>query len=479
MHSFHSNQQQPPPLAGAVMTDLTYRLHAILAGAWRQRYLIVLPILILSLVGLIVGLSSPKRFSAHTSMLIQETAKMNPFLEDLAVSSMLKERMSALQTLLHSRHILSAVAEERGLLKKESEPIERDQVIDELSGALKVKMEGKDLIRIDYLSSTPEGMKETLESVSKHFVEQLLAPERSSMKDSTYFLSQQLQQRRKDLDKAETVLANFKNDHASALPELHAGNIARLAQLRQRLAEREAELAGMEKSLGGLDRQISQTNPVLGRLEEKIITLRGDLAMLRARYTDQHSEVKAALRNLGRLEDERRRLLTRGETGLEMQQLWDIASSAAVDKEKGKGETLLISQLGNLQLARSKVEGLHEESRRLKEMVTDLQQQTEDFGKHEQQLTRVQRDLNVKRALYEELLRRYEMARVTGSLGAFEQAKRVKVIDRPFTPSASSNPPLLLFIIGGALGGLFLGCGIATLLELCDTTIRRRKQLER
>ncbi len=234
----------------------------------------------------------------------------------------------------------------------------------------------------------------------------------------------------------------------------------------------------MEKSLGGLDRQLSQTNPVLGRIEDQVVTLRGDLAMLRARYTDQHSEVKAALRKLSHLEDERQQLLAQGNPGLEMQQLWDIAGSVAVTKAGELGQPLLISQLENLQLARSKVEGLHEETRRLKEMIDDLQQQTTGFGKQEQQLTKLQRDLKVKRELYEELLHRYEMALVTGSLGDFEQAKRVKVIDRPFTPSAPSNPPLLLFITGGALGGLLLGCGLATLLELSDTRVRRRKQLE-
>ena len=54
--------------------------------------------------------SLPKNYASHTSMLIQETAKMNPFLEDLAVSSMLDEQMSALKALLNSRHILGAVA---------------------------------------------------------------------------------------------------------------------------------------------------------------------------------------------------------------------------------------------------------------------------------------------------------------------------------------------------------------------------------
>lgn len=65
-------------------------------------------------MGVVIGLLSPKQYVSHTSMLVQETSKMNPFLEDLAVSSQMKERFSGLQTLLHSRHILGKVALEQG-----------------------------------------------------------------------------------------------------------------------------------------------------------------------------------------------------------------------------------------------------------------------------------------------------------------------------------------------------------------------------
>ena len=459
------------------MNDLYYRMHHILAGAWRRRYVIVTPVLVLPILGVLVSMVTPKKFTAHTSMLIQETAKMNPFLEDLAVSSMLKERMAALQTLLHSRHILGAVADERGLLDANSSAERRDEVIAELSSALKVDMAGKDLIRIDFAANSADGMKEMLETVSKHFVEQLLAPERSSMKDSAYFLAKHLKLRREDLDKGESELANFKDEHAAELPELHASNITRLSQLRQRLAEREAELAGAQKSLGGLNRQLSRTNPVVGRIEEQIVTTRGELALLKARYTNGHSGVRGALRTLRRLEEERQRVLATGERPLDPDKLWDIASTAQIGNDDS-AQPLLVAQLENVLLARSKHDGLQEETTRLRSLIEELATKTAGFGNHERELLRIQRDLKVKRALYEDLLNRYEMARVTGSLGNFEQSKRIKIIDRPFTPTAPSNLPMLLFALGGLLGGIFLGSGLALVAELTDNTIRRRDQLQ-
>jgi len=70
------------------------------------------------------------------------------------------------------------------------------------------------------------------------------------------------------------------------------------------------------------------------------------------------------------------------------------------------------------------------------------------------------------------------MARVTGSLGDFEKEKRIKIIDRPFTPSRPKNFPVILFVLGGVFGGLFFGSGLAIVFELFDNTIRRKDRLE-
>ena len=458
-------------------SSLSLRLYHALDGAWRRRYLIVLPILLLPFLGLTVGLVTPKKYAAHTSMLIQETAKMNPFLEDLAVSAMIKERVAALDTLLHSRFILKGVAQTRELITSDTPPIEQDRIISYLSSSLSMSMPGKDMIRIDYRASRPEGMKEMLEAVTTHFVEQLLAPERSSLTDSATFLKENLELRRKELEESEAALADFRSQHANTLPELHSNSASRLAHLQQRLIEREALLAGAQRNLGGLDQQLSKTNPVLGRIEEQIVLIRGEMTLLMANYTERHSKVQAAVRKLRRLESERINLLKdSGKNAINPDQLWSIASTARLSEDQG-GQPLLISQLENLQNVRGEVNALTEEVLSLRRSINQLQQQASSLGQQEQQLSKLQRDLKVKRELYENLLERYEMARLTGSLGLFEQEKRIKLIDRPFTPSRPTNLPLMLYIIGGLLGGIFLGLGLALVAELIDSTVRRREQL--
>ncbi|GAL11030.1 polysaccharide biosynthesis chain length regulator SypO [Vibrio astriarenae] len=67
---------------------------------------------------------------------------------------------------------------------------------------------------------------------------------------------------------------------------------------------------------------------------------------------------------------------------------------------------------------------------------------------------------------------------MTGSLGEFEEDKRIKVIDLPYTPSTPSNLPAIVFVIAGLFGGIALGIGISIMIELFDSTIRNASDIE-
>ena len=139
---------------------------------------------------------------------------------------------------------------------------------------------------------------------------------------------------------------------------------------------------------------------------------------------------------------------------------------------------LLVSQLKELQSADGKVEQIREELASIQQQAKQLQSAISGTGDMERQLQDLERDLSVKRALYDDLLSRFEKAKITGALGRFEQPERIKIIDEPYQPSIPNNFPLVVFLLAGLVGGLALGVGMALFAELADTSIRAKKQLE-
>ena len=98
-----------------------------------------------------------------------------------------------------------------------------------------------------------------------------------------------------------------------------------------------------------------------------------------------------------------------------------------------------------IEQAKSKESQLVKETEQLKAVVSELKIKLEKFAGIEQKLRELRRDIDTKQKLYDDFLKRYEMAKVTGALGRFEENERVKVIDKPFTPSGPVNLPLFIY----------------------------------
>lgn len=460
---------------------LIKNIASILWAAWRRRYLIALPILLMPFVGLTVGALSPKKYETTTTILFQEASEHNPFLEDLSIATNLRDRMEALNALLHSRHILASVAWKMNLLNDEMDEQSKANVIADLSKALNAKLVGDNLIKITYRAESSLKIKETLSMISMHFVERVLAPQRSSVLQSENFLASEMEARRSNLQDAEKSLAEYKNKYASELPALHGANVARLSVLKAYLAERSIELEGAKAAQASLALRLSQTNPIVGKIEESIINEMAELTQLRARYTDQHSQVQSIRARLGSLEKERSRILkdmsslnTGSLDKVKLERLWAIATMSQETDHSNNKHPLLISQLERLQKANDHIERLVNEVKSLQVEIDRMQQQVSGYGQHERRLKELERDIQVRQKVFENLAERHEMARVTRSLGKNEEHERVKLIDPPFDPLGPINMPLFIFVVAGSIAGIGLGIGLATIAELLDTSIRRK-----
>ncbi|MTI18895.1 chain-length determining protein [Rhodobacteraceae bacterium RKSG542] len=448
-------------------------------AAWRRRYMICIPLLVLPPIAYFAADYAPKKYEAHMTVLVQEPARLNPFLEDLAIGPNLKERMPALKALLHSEHVLGKVLEDVGDVTPSTSPRERELMVRSLSASISATLIGNDLVSLSIMGSNPNGLAAKLEAVGERFLEKLLSPERSAVDDSGNFLAQQLERQRENLREAEDELASFKTENADKLPAVYTANVTRLVGLKQELDQRSVALASAQAALNNMKERLASTNPVIGQLEEKIVEVTGELAALRARYTDDHSKVRAAEQRLRRLTEERSQLFKEGSdiTGADLDRLWNIAAGQAVGANS-TSVPLLVSQMQALQEAEAKRAALEQDVILLKKSIAELEDSIAQFGPIEKQMNRLERRIKLAQTTYAEMTRRFEMAEVTEALGEFEAPERVKIIDRAEDPQAPVTPGKTVYLIGGVFGGIILGVGLAVLSEVFDPTLRRREEFQ-
>lgn len=453
--------------------------HGLLAGMWRRRHVIVLPILILPFAGFVVGKFAPRTYETRMTLLVQDTGKISPSVSDISVSSNLKDRMEALKALLISHRVLLGVAEDLNMIAKDAPRILQDDVVKGLEAAVSVRLIGNEMLEFTYRAGKAEGMDKVLARIGQRFVERVMAPEDTAAKESVAFLEKQLMNAEVLMLKGDSDLAAYKAKNAQALPDQRQSNLARLAMQRDQLDEHEILLSGVKSELSALNERLLQTDPVIGRLEQDIVNSSADLAQLKARYMETHSAVVAAEHKLESLEAERARLIQISQNAppIDMKRLWNLIAAQPGGSD-GK-PTLLVSQVSMLEVARTKFEKLQTETENLRRNVAELEARLAESGEVERVVRERERDIAAQSENVAQLRKRFTTAKSVSEYSEFQATDRVKLVDAPVEPSGPTRPMTLMFVLGGLFGGVFLGGSIGCFLEMLDPSVRRIRDMER
>jgi polysaccharide chain length determinant protein (PEP-CTERM system associated) len=442
-------------------------------AGWRRRWLIAIPVLLLPLAGLGAAQLAPQRFTARTTLLVQEPARLNPFLEDLAISTDLKPRMEALVEQMRTRTALSEIAAAVGWIGPQTPPADVDPRLETLKRAMRIRLVGTEVVEIAFTAGWNGGLARVVDAIAQRFVAQLLAPARSSVEASERFLAAERDRFAAELAEAEARRAAFKAAHAESLPALHGQNVQALAETRRELAALRAELAGQTARLDLGARRLAETDPVLGRVDQRLAGLETTLADLLIRYTEDHSLVRRTRAEIAALTGRRAEIEAAVRRGpADAERLWNMLADVTAENR-----SLMQDQLGQLEEARGRVDRLESQIASLAAREADLAARVQDYGAIEREIAALEREVDVKSGLLDRLSERFEMARVTGALGRQAAPDLVRVIDPARDPVGSDGWPVLVYLVAGLVGGLALGSGLAFGAELLDTSVRRASQV--
>ncbi len=440
---------------------------------WR---LLVLPTVLAGVVAFAGFDRVPREYRAGAKILIQESATVNPFLEEMAVQWTLKKRMPVIQSVLRSHNTLRAVLERLDRIGPEDSPEEVDNKVRAFSRTLNVYSSGRGMVSIGLRGATPDEVHEGMQVLVETFIEEMLRPQKEGVQRSTEFLEAQLDRVRAELTTVEDELREFKRANIDELPEVYKINLRTLLELRKELGEAQLEFQSELRRRQLSQDRLSRMNPVAQRLEAEHAEARGALESLRAVYTDKHPEVRAArarVRELSRALKETRR----GSPKLSLSQLEALARGGSTGSRGDEPEAMvsvdpLTSDILQFKRASANVEGSRARISALENQLGAATNSIRGYADNEQTLNRFLRDLEVKARVYEDLLAKYEDALVTRELALLDESAQVWVIEPPRRPTRPDGMGRLLFTLVALIGGFACGAALAFVRESLSSGIR-------
>ncbi|WP_276755273.1 GumC family protein [Pseudoalteromonas marina] len=454
-------------------------LYLTLYAVYTRAKLFVIPLLVVPFVIILLTVTAQKKYVNHATILIEESALLNPYLDDLSFSFDLSNRMAALRTLVISRKVLIAVAKETQLVPENATPAQIEKIHQELSQALSLSLVGDELVRVNFIWHEQSKMKLVLEKVVEKFIERLLAPTRASLDSSEQFFYQQLNSIRDELELSEEALAAFKSTNSNTLPAVLHSNRQTFDKLLSDQQQKTIVLSGAQAKLKALTTKMGQANPILGRIEEKIIVAESELSFLKTRYTEKHSKVISKKRELQSIRNRQQSLLESAEDldPTNIEQLWQMANTLPSGKDNES--SVLVSQILKLEEAKNEVAQHQQEYDMLEQQVKLVGERLLVTSDVEKQLRKLERDYDVKQSLYKDMLSRYEMAKVTGKLVKYEGPDKVKTIERAYSPTQPINTSLVASIIVGIILGVFTSSTIVFVATLFDSHLKDIQTIEK
>ena len=302
------------------------------------------------------------------------------------------------------------------------------------------------LVLLKVRDNDPERAATLANMVASAYIEKTMEDRLGSTAAAAEWLAQQLDSTRTQLNESEHALHEFKKQYnvLSVSVENRQNLLAEeIREYNERLTDTRARRIELEARLGRLKAARSHPEAVqdsgrgddseLNSLRTELRSKMTELASLAVRYGDSHPTI----------------LELKGE----------IASVRAsiIDEI----ETLITVAADDLKEAQAVENGLSKVQNKAQKAGMDL-------NLREIEYSRLSRQRESSSKLYDLLLQRTAETDLTGLL----RTTHVRVVDRALVPKAAIAPMVSLNVIGGALGGLLLGFGLAFLLHQMDRRIQ-------
>jgi polysaccharide chain length determinant protein (PEP-CTERM system associated) len=461
--------------------SLRVLIHQYLRAAWRRRWMGVIVAWLVCGVGWVGVYLVPNQFESSARLFVDADAILTPLLRGLAAESAPTTQLEILQRTLLSRPNMEKLISKTDLDLTVTSPADRERMISRLADTIRVVPQTRNLFTITYRDKSPKMAHDVVQTLLTIFIESATGNNRADMDNARHFLEHQIASYEQQLRAAEKRRADFRARYIEILPNVATPGVPALEAARNNVTGLEGKLQDAIMARDALKAEVDKTPPMLVSEVAQQMGLGGapaarthledaeeQLRLLLLRDTENHPDVIA-----------QRKLIESLKTAPPDSPKAPAQAGAAAAGHAGGAAGVSNRSVPNPVYDQLKVKLIDADSE-----VSSLQRQRDAAIAYRTRLEKIQseqpgliaeyentdRDYEVLRRSYEELLSRLQSANIAQAADTQADKVKLQIVDPPETPRLPVAPNRTLLVTAVLLAGCAAGVGITVLFGQVDNS---------
>ena len=436
----------------------------------RRRFLLMIAVFIVVIVtASALAILLPPVYQSSGTILI-ETQQISSRIIESSVAGFASERIEVIKQRVMTRENLLRIIKKYNVFRSKDESRVISELINNLRERIKIQMlstsqggnrRGQATIAfsISFEDRHPELAYGVTSELVTLFLDENIKSRVERATETTRFLSQEANRLKVDLEKMESLVAAYKQENASSLPENLGLKTAILQRTEATLANLDRDYKATEYELQRLELELTAAKAGTG-VVETLEELKAEYRQASINYKDTHPTIRALKRKIEMLE--------RGEVSEK-----DISTptSGTVNRE-------LILQLETLiTTAKGTLKSLDSQRKPMRKNIAKYERDIINTPQVELGLSSLMRDHSSAQEKYEEIQAKQLSAQIAENLEGENKSERFTLIDPPLLADKPIKPNRKKIIILGLFLALAAAGGLAFLLEMLNQRIRGKGAL--
>lgn len=437
------------------------KLRQVLKSAWRQWKLAAAVAWVVALAAAVIIPLVPQRFESNARIYVDTQSVLKPLMEGLAYQPDIDQQVRMLARTVISRPNLERLVEQSGIWSAGEVSGDREKILARLMRDIKFAPVTTDnLYAISYRDTGQERAQRIVESIVDLFVHASSKDKKRDSEDATRFIVDQIKAHEIKLVEAENRLKDFKVKNFGVSGISNQDYFTRMSTMADELNKLRADLRAAERSRDAYRRELAAEDPqlpVVTEIDTGLAVRKKQLEELLRRFTDQHPDVVSARQVIAELEQER-----------------SAAASARPNgaRTTNKAATSPVYQRIRVSLAESEaeVESLRSRVAAEQQRLDEIRSVAGRVPQVEAELAQLNRDYDIIRKNYDQLVSRRESASLGVKLDESAHLTDFRVIEPPRVSPSPVFPSHVALAMIAVLVSLAAGFLAPTALSLLRPT---------